>query len=138
MPSQVRKTILDALVSQIDTDVAALNFVTREHRMSSDIADDEFPACVIWEGPTRLRHDITQETDIELDVACMIMVKDDPDSAQDIWEAIIDSLNGDPTIGGTCLFCLARTGDPAIFWPVAGGTDFLSLGITITYRRLTP
>ena len=137
MVAQQRKTIIDALVTQLETDVTDFGLVTDKVLHSATIPTDKYPACIIFEGGDRKRNNVTSSQDFILDVAIRILTKDEDqdDISRDLMEAVVDSINGDLTLGGTCIFADVMDGDPPVQWPAKQGVHIRDMLLFIHYRR---
>jgi len=134
MATQALKTILAALVSQLDTDVGALNYVTDNAVEIDRIAPGKFPAAIITVGPSHISHAITSTNWITVLLNIRLATKSGQSELYDIWEAVLDSIADDPSIGGTCIKALVATSDPPVVWP-KGELFFGDCQVEVVYER---
>lgn len=121
MTSMARKTIIDALVTQIDTEVDAFNLVADEATHREELSPENFPVAKIKEGPTTPGGFVTKTEQLFLQVAVKILcdVDSEDDDLRDMVEATIDAVNTDTTLNGTCIVCNFNSVDEPQFWPLS-------------------
>lgn len=138
MTSQARKSILDALVIQIDTEVTDFNLVTDAptFNMLGDIPETSLPACIIESGTREPSYEVTSTVDYKMLVAMFIVCSPSTtdDELYDLDEALLDAVHSDITLDGTCLWCKEVMSDPPRLWP-RGDRKTIEQRIQITYRR---
>lgn len=118
MASQSKKLILDGIVTQISTAVAALKLVTDEMLHPTEISDGQFPACIVYDGGGTTDYYVTQSISLYLNIFVQIIGDADTtsDGMRDLDEAIIDAINADVQIGGLCHKCLVADESSLIHW----------------------
>ena len=107
MASQNLKTIMAALVTQINTEVAAFGLVVDATRTSTEYTSSHYPVCEVLEGPSTPSDLITTYQLINQMIGIRILYKakdTNTDASRDLQEGVIDAINSDLTIGGTCRF----------------------------------
>lgn len=138
MTQQSRKEILKALQDLIETNVTTFNYVDykTEFQMFADIPHTDRPACIIESGTRQSRHNITSTHDNGLAIA--IFIVGDPtmtdDDLYDLDEEVLDAINGNITLDGTCLYVLSTDADPPRLWP-RGDMKMIEQRIRVEYRR---
>ena len=138
MTVQARKTILDAIVSRIETNIDDFNLVTAapDFQLLDDIPVTSLPACIIESGSKTNDYTITSTFDYQLLVAIFIVCGTEAEDSDlyDLDEAVDDALNSDITLDGTCLWCLGVDSDPPRLWP-RGTKKMIEKRVRLRYRR---
>ena len=138
MTSQARKTILAALVSQIETEATGFSLVSydAQYHHSEGLSPSQFPACIIRDRRGRSDNFVSKTQGMILGLDINIMADGDTtdDELRDLYEAVIDAVNSDITIDGTCVKADWRSSDPPVIWP-KDTHKFFDLALDITYWR---
>ncbi len=142
MASQTRDTIINALITQIDTQATALAFVGDAYYHTNDLNALQYPACLITEGASTYPNVPTSLQFVNMELRLEILNKSDvslttTDSqkvCRDLLESVVDAVNSDVTINGTCRYVDFIGSDQPFMWseqPVF--VNFLRL--IVQYRR---
>ena len=138
MVSQAIKTIKAGLISQIQTEVTDFNLVTDRLRMLSDYPSGQFPVCVVRIGSFVHNRNLTRTEgiDAQIIIAILGLESTTSDELQDLYEATVDALNTDLTLGGTCIKALTNTAEQEQVWPTDQRFVLTSM-IVVSYWRET-
>ena len=138
MASQNRKDIIAALVSQIETEVTDLNLVTydSDYYHSEGLSPGQYPACIILDGPAQSGTMICKTQELVMDLKARVIADIDTsdDEVRDFFEAIVDAVNTDISLGETCLSCLWKSDELVSIWP-SGTRKFMDVAFAVTYWR---
>ena len=137
--TQDLKDIRDALVTQIDNEVAAFNLVTDDERHTRAYGSSSYPLCIVRAGNRRHSAFVTSPESIDIDMLIRIIGsgKTTADELTDMYEATVDALNTDLTLGGTCIKSVYVNADPPMLWP-QDQKIIMDAMITVTYWRDIP
>lgn len=113
MVAHARKTIINAAVTQIDTNTTGLTVsdVALDH---TKVADGSYPIVRVGRGQTNYNNfiTVTQEGILTITVKVMAKAVTTDDQMDDFEQAIIDAINTDSTLGATCISCFVMNSDP--------------------------
>lgn len=113
MVAHLRKTIINAVVTQIDANTTGLTVsdVPLDH---TKVPDGAYPIVRVTRGRTTYNNFITatQEGFLTVDVRVMAKAVTTDDQMDDYEQDIIDAINTDSTLGETCLSCFVMGSDP--------------------------
>lgn len=134
-----RKDIIAALVTHLETELSPSR-IDGFPVMSNELSASDYPAISIYEGPSRVKRELTSTVDIELDLVIRMFTNQDDDlsKGRDLADALISAIENDPQLTDTCISCLAIDSDPPVQWPVKDGTHIYDQLVTVTYRRDKP
>jgi len=135
MVVQARKTILNEMVSQIDAAVAAFGSVLEGPLGTNDLSNSAFPVCIVWPvgGAARSNVTPTQEFDTFFNVQIVVDSSSTTDTLLDLDEAVVDAINADVTLNGSCIFCDVRD-DDTMLWK-RGSNKYILREYFVQYRR---
>lgn len=140
MTSQARKTILAALITQL-SQVNGINLVDSAYRYTDEIPDDKYPAILLTEKESVYPNVPTSLQFVRMTVEIELCTKNKEvngvapeDISRDLHEAIIDKLNDDVTIGGTCRYFDFIGSEQPFYWRLQG-VFLVYLRIMVEYRR---
>lgn len=120
MTSMNRKDIIDGLVTIIDTNASAFESVTDEVRHSfTGIGATEFPVCEVSEGPTEPGGFVTKTEQLFMMTRARVYCdsSSSDDDLRDLSEAVVDAVNADTTLGGTCVVANFAGMTQPSYWP---------------------
>ena len=119
MTSMNRKDIIAGLVTLLDAEVEGLGGVDAETRSVAELSESGYPHAIVIEGPTRAGGFVTKTE--QLFMTLKVEIYCDSDSSdndlRDLSEAVIDAVNSDLTLGGTCIICNFMSMGRPQFWP---------------------
>lgn len=138
MTSQAIKTIKAGLITQIQTEVSGFNLVTDRLRMLSDYPSGQFPVCVVRIGGFAHNRNLTRTEgiDAQIIIAILGLESTTSDQMQDLYEATVDAINTDLTLGDTCIKALTSTAEQSQEWPTDQRFVLISM-IIVSYWRET-
>lgn len=119
MVSQAIKTIKAGLITQIETEVTDFNLVTDKLRMMDHYPSGEYPVCVVRIGNFTHNRNLTRTEgiDAQIIIAILGLESTTSDEIEDLYEATVDAINTDLTLGGTCIKALTFQAEPAQVFP---------------------
>lgn len=119
MASQSIKTIKAALVTQINTEVSDFNLVTDVLRHSDHYGSGKYPICIIRLGGFTHNKNLTRTESIDVQILISIIGKQTTtsDEIEDLYEATVDAINTDLTIGETCIHAMTAEAEAAAIYP---------------------
>jgi len=119
MASQSIKTIKAALVTQIDTEVDGFKLVTDVLRHSDHYGSGKYPICIIRLGGFAHNKKLARTESIDVQILISIIGKGTTtsDQLEDLYEATVDAINTDLTVGETCIHALTTEADMASVYP---------------------
>ena len=123
MASQSLGSALDALVTLI-AGVAGVGGCARGPLGTNQIPTGQLPFIQIIEGGNAASHAITSTTQLRQPVLMQLSYNSTRTSENEaiaIYEAVIDALNADLSLGDTCISCIAGDSDPPLMFPTKGG-----------------
>ena len=132
MPDQILKTILAALVNQIDTQTTNIAYTNYKPKFDAhqNMAPGKLPACIIYLGRSTTGHSITSTNEYNLIALVQIIVEPgtDDDTLYDYQKEVRDAINTDISLGATCITCLS-TDD----WAPSTFTSEQSKNVVLSY-----
>lgn len=135
MVAHARKTIINAAVTQIDANTADLTVsdVALDH---TKVADGDYPIVRVERGTTNYNNfiTVTQEGVLTIKVKVMAKAVTTDDQMDDFEQAIIDAINTDSTLGGTCISCFVLNSDPPDL-DVANNYKYTIIRFAATYWK---
>lgn len=107
MVNQSKSEFFAALVKQIRDSVVELKSVYDDIKHTSELAAGDFPCCMVGDGGDVSVHNITSTQDQLINVIIQILADSDTnfDQLRNLDEAVMDAINQEHTINGTCLIC---------------------------------
>ncbi|HSW65414.1 MAG TPA: hypothetical protein VLH56_19210 [Dissulfurispiraceae bacterium] len=140
MADQTRQAAITALVSYLDTNVPTLNLVNDGALSVSQLAEDQYPACLIVEGKDYVSREITSTRDIILELGCIILYKGSNTSesaARTLEDLMIKEIEQSVLglLSDTVMNIEVMPSDFPFAWPDVGTTHWRGRVIRIRYRQ---
>ncbi len=137
MVIHTRKGVVTNFTAQVAAAVTDFKLVSSDETYYhwEGLSSDHYPACIVIDGPTVGKHNVTSTLDNDMQVGVRIIVDAEStfNDLRDLFDEVILAIDADVQLGGACIKCLYGTSMPPFPWP-SEHISYIDAVFNVTYR----